>query len=105
MARRAAANPQRGTLIPLAFILIDMRRWLAIAFVLIPVAFASAQTRKPVRQPAPPPPPALEKIAPDMSCPTPLGVGLKTKRLFCDVMTGRDPAEGVLIKIPPHQGP
>ena len=40
-----------------------------------------------------------------MTCPTPLGVGVKTKTTFCDVMTGRDPAGGVLIKLPPHRGP
>ena len=83
-----------------------MRRWLAIAFVVSLVAATSAQTRKPpVRKPAPPPLAPPEKVAPDMTCPTPLGVGLKTKQSFCDVMTGRDPAEGILIKIPPHQGP
>ena len=83
-----------------------MRRWLAIAFVVSLVAATSAQTRKPpVRKPAPPPPAPPEKVAPDMTCPTPLGVGLKTKLSFCDVMTGRDPAEGILIKIPPHKGP
>jgi len=83
-----------------------MRRWLAIAFVVSLVAATSAQTRKPpARKPAPPPPAPPEKVAPDMTCPTPLGVGLKTKLSFCDVMTGRDPAEGILIKIPPHKGP
>ena len=40
-----------------------------------------------------------------MTCPAPLGVGVKTKTAFCDVMTGRDPAGGVLIKLPPHRGP
>jgi hypothetical protein len=34
-----------------------------------------------------------------------LGVGVKTRRLFCDVLTGRDPKEGILITIPPHRGP
>ena len=83
-----------------------MHRWLAIAFVVSLVAATSAQTRKPpVRTPAPPPLAPPEKVAPDMTCPTPLGIGLKTKQSFCDVMTGRDPAEGILIKIPPHKGP
>jgi len=40
-----------------------------------------------------------------MNCPTPLGIGVRTKTAFCDVMTGRDPAGGVLIKLPPHRGP
>ncbi len=40
-----------------------------------------------------------------MICPTPLGVGVKTKANFCDVLTGRDPAAGILITLPPHKGP
>jgi hypothetical protein len=40
-----------------------------------------------------------------MTCPTPLGVGLKTKLAFCEVMAERDPAGGVLITVPPHKGP
>jgi hypothetical protein len=40
-----------------------------------------------------------------MTCPAALGVGIKTHRSYCDVLTGRDPAGGVLIAIPPHQGP
>src|SRR3989449_1981212 len=80
------------------------RAWL----LLVRLAFAGsafAQTRRPARKPAPPPPPALKNEAPEMTCPTPLGVGVKTKTAFCDVMTGRDPAGGVLIKLPPHRGP
>ncbi len=34
-----------------------------------------------------------------------LGEGVQTKRSFCDVMTGRDTAEGIIIKLPPHTGP
>ena len=63
---------------------------------------ASAQTRKPARRPPAPAPP--ESIVPEMICPTPLGIGVTTKRAFCDVLTGRDPAAGVLVKLPPHQG-
>jgi hypothetical protein len=40
----------------------------------------------------------------DLTCPAPLGVGVKTKVNFCDVLTGRDPAQGILIKFPPHRG-
>jgi len=63
------------------------RAWL----LLVLLAFAGsafAQTRRPARKPAPPPPPALKNEAPEMTCPTPLGVGVKTKTAFCDVMTG-----------------
>jgi len=73
----------------------------AIAGLAVP---AIGQTRRaqPVR-PAPPPPPPL-KEAPQMTCPAPLGTGVNTKRQFCDVLTGRDPAAGVIITIPPHRG-
>jgi len=31
-------------------------------------------------------------------------MGVKTNRRYCDVLTGRDPAAGVIISIPPHKG-
>ena len=75
----------------------------AIAFALVLAVPLSAQTRKPpVRRP--PPPPVVKKAAPEMTCPVPLGVGVKTKIPFCEVMAGRDPAGGVLIQVPPHKG-
>jgi len=54
---------------------------------------------------APAPATAPKKVAPEMTCPTPLGIGIKTKIAFCDVMAGRDPAEGIVITLPPHRGP
>lgn len=30
---------------------------------------------------------------------------MQTKRLFCDVLTGRDQAAGIIIELPPHTGP
>jgi hypothetical protein len=66
---------------------------------------AKPQTQKPpVRRPAPAPLPVLTIVAPEMTCPTPLGTGLTTKRMYCDVLSGRDPAEGVIITLPPHVG-
>lgn len=38
-------------------------------------------------------------------CPSLLGEGVQTKRSFCDVLTGRDPAAGIVIMLPPHTGP
>jgi hypothetical protein len=38
-------------------------------------------------------------------CPNPLGEGVKTRRSFCDVLTGHDPMDGILVDIPPHVGP
>lgn len=59
-----------------------------------------AQTRKPTvtaRKPT---------VAPaTMTCPLPLGTGIKTKREYCDVPTGRDPKAGIVITLPPHRGP
>jgi hypothetical protein len=52
--------------------------------------------------------PAARKptVAPaEMTCPSPLGTGVKTKREYCDVLTARDPKNGILIKLPPHRGP
>ena len=67
--------------------------------------FVQAQTqRTPARRPAQPPPPATMKVPADMLCPAPLGVGINTKREFCDVLSGRDPREGILITLPPHRG-
>jgi hypothetical protein len=40
-----------------------------------------------------------------MSCPAPLGAGVRSKAAYCDVMSGRDPAAGILITLPPHRGP
>lgn len=73
--------------------------------VVLTIATLDAQTRKPptpVRK-APAPPPT--KIQAELQCPSELGVGAKTKRRFCDVLTGRDPKGGILVSIPPHRGP
>ena len=82
--------------------------WLSVSLVMALAAGGSldAQTRRqaPTRKPAP----AARKptVAPaEMTCPSPLGTGVKSKREYCDVLTGRDPKEGILIKLPPHRGP
>jgi len=66
-----------------------------------------APTRKPpARRAAPaPPPPSPVTVAPEMTCPASLGVGVRTRRSYCDVLSGRDPAAGILITLPPHAGP
>ena len=40
----------------------------------------------------------------EVACPSELGHGIETGRSFCDVLTGRDPAAGVIVTIPPHRG-
>jgi len=45
------------------------------------------------------------KIEPaQVVCPESLGTGVKTKASYCFVLAGRDPAAGVLVKIPRHAG-
>ena len=49
---------------------------------------------------------AATKTEPAMfDCLSLLGEGVQTKRSFCDVLTGRDSAAGVIIPLPPHTGP
>ncbi len=87
-----------------------MRRLFCLALLLCLASVsgaANAQTRRPARKPAPKSAPAakLVTVHPEMTCPAVLGVGISTKREFCDVMVGRDPQTGIIIRIPPHRGP
>ena len=59
---------------------------------------ARSTAKKPV--PAPKPVPKTEPAV--VTCPEQLGTGLRTKATFCFVLAGRNPAEGVLVAIPPH---
>ena len=81
-------------------------------------AEAAAQTAKPpattTKKPAPRPAtrkPAPPKLLPPVTepavftCPTALGQGVRTDVMFCDVQIGRDPAGGIVLPFPPHQGP
>jgi hypothetical protein len=76
--------------------------WMPALLVFLAAA-VDAQTPKP---PAGKTTPAAQRtrIQADLQCPSELGTGVKTDRLFCDVLTGRDPRAGVLITIPPHRG-
>jgi len=77
----------------------------ALVFVVGASAAVSGQGRRAARKAPPPPPAPLTKVAPEVTCPTPLGVGVTSKLSFCDIMTGRDPAGGMLVALPPHAGP
>ena len=57
-------------------------------------------TRKPTAKPLPPvTEPAM------VNCPMTLGEGVRDGVSYCDVLIGRDPAGGIVIPFPPHQGP
>lgn len=79
--------------------------WLVIAVVVCGACWpAAAQTRRPpARRPAPAQPAVTIEPA-KMQCPAELGTGVRTKRVFCDVLTGNDPAGGIVITLPPHRG-
>ena len=72
---------------------------------------AEAQTarRPPTRSSKPAPKPAAKPVPPrvepaKVTCPESLGTGVKTGTQYCFVLDGRDPAQGVLVAIPPHTG-
>jgi hypothetical protein len=88
-------------------------RWSAIGIVVVLICMptidlaaqtAKPTTRKPPTQRRPAPVVRTTQAPADITCPAPLGVGLRTKARYCDVLTGRDPQQGVLIKFPPHRG-
>jgi hypothetical protein len=85
-----------------------MRRltaFLSVVILSLP-SVATAQTRRPpARRTAPEPLMPPVTVAPEITCPTPLGVGVATGRSYCDVLSGRDPAGGILVPLPPHRGP
>ena len=82
-----------------------MMRWLIIGLLSATLALpAAAQTRRPVRRPPPKPAPPQTEPAP-LECPSVLGTGVNTHRVYCDVLSGRDPKDGIILKLPPHTGP
>jgi hypothetical protein len=65
-------------------------------------AGVDAQRRSAPRRAAPPP--ALKTEPAQVRCPEALGVGVRTRLEYCFVLAGRDPADGVIVTIPPHTG-
>ena len=69
----------------------------------------AATTKKPATRPAtrkPAPkllPPVTEPAM--VNCPVTLGQGVRDGVTYCDILIGRDPAAGIVIDFPPHQGP
>jgi hypothetical protein len=66
---------------------------------------AAAQRRRaaPKQKPAPPAP--LQTAPAQVTCPEALGTGVRTGASYCFVLAGADPAQGVIVTIPPHTGP
>jgi hypothetical protein len=85
---------------------------LALAALLLTPAALDAQASKPRTTATKKPPakapakaaPAPKREPAQVKCPAVLGTGVKTQRSFCDVLTGRDPAQGIVITLPPHTG-
>ena len=78
----------------------------ALLAALVGVEPLTAQAKKPqARRPAPKPAQVpLKTATPDMKCPSLIGMGVKSVRSFCDVPAGRDPAQGIVVTLPPHTG-
>jgi hypothetical protein len=70
----------------------------------------AATTKKPAPRPATRKP-ATARVLPPVTepamveCPVMLGDGVRDGVSYCDVVIGRDPLGGIVIRFPPHQGP
>jgi hypothetical protein len=81
------------------------RRKITIA-TLIAILAAAPHALAQTRRPAPPKPrPTLRTEPADISCNATLGKGVRTGRTFCDVLAGRDPTAGIIVRFPKHTGP
>lgn len=69
-----------------------------------PAQTKPAQTKPATRKPARAPVTKTTTAPADVACASPLGDGITTKHAFCDVLTGRDPKEGIIIKLPARRG-
>ena len=64
-----------------------------------PVVFAQARRGATATAPA-----VMRSEPAKVNCPQVLGVGVQTGRTFCEVALTRDPAEGIIVPLPPHTG-
>ena len=84
---------------------------LLLCAIVMAVPALDAQTRKsparksPQRTARKAPEVPISRVQAEWRCNSELGIGVTSGRRFCDVLTGSDPKEGVLITIPPHRGP
>jgi hypothetical protein len=65
---------------------------------------ADAMQRRRTTKPKPAPPPAMKIEPAQVKCAELLGTGARTGATYCFVLAGRDPAEGVIVNLPPHAG-
>ena len=85
--------------------MISLRRCAALVLavsVLVPPA--AAQRRRPAPKRNPPAPAPLQTAAAQVTCPELLGTGVRTGASYCFVLAGNDPAQGVIVTVPPHTG-
>src|SRR5688572_32836704 len=75
-----------------------------IALVMIGAMLAAPVARAQTRRTTTPAATALRTEAAKVTCPQSLGQGVQTSRSFCDVIVTREPAEGVIVALPPHTG-
>src|SRR5688572_26545922 len=81
-------------------------RALSILLLLILSTIPAAGQARRGRGAAPAPAAPATKTEPAMvQCPSVLGDGVQTGRSFCDVLTGRDVAGGIIVTIPASNGP
>jgi hypothetical protein len=81
--------------------MIERLALITLAAALLAPAAPLAQAR---RGATPAVPAAMRTEAAKVTCPQVLGQGLQTSRTFCDVVITRDPAEGIIVQLPPHAG-
>jgi hypothetical protein len=75
-----------------------------VVLLLLAVHGVEAQRRRAPAKPAPKPVPLKTEPA-QVKCNEALGKGIKTGASYCFVLAGNDPAQGVIVTLPPHTGP
>jgi hypothetical protein len=65
---------------------------------------AAAMQRGRTTSAKPAPAAAAKKEPAQVKCAELLGTGTRTSSTYCFVLAGRDPAEGVIVTVPPHAG-
>lgn len=96
---RSFGRPRSGRGAPVALPVLLL---LACAVTIFVEGTAAAQRRS--TKPKPPPAPATKTEPAHVKCAELLGTGARTGATYCFVLAGRNPAEGVIVNLPPHTG-